>query len=139
MTQRARTRIQRLKDEEAALSYRFARHLAESQEEDSLGLRNGENRQPCHDPGGEGEGRETTILCRRCPCTKHRDESSMNNPDRHARSRPPNERNSRGIPRGYVAQFGLGENSVDRYSRIGIVFRPPRKFSRQWGQKFNGD
>lgn len=53
MTQRARTRIQRLKDEEAALSYRFARHLAESQEEDSLGLRNGENRQPCHDPGGE--------------------------------------------------------------------------------------
>lgn len=57
MTQCARTRIQRLKDEEAALSYRFARHLAESQEEDSLGLRNGENRQPCHDPGGGGEGR----------------------------------------------------------------------------------
>lgn len=57
MTQRARTRIQRLKDEEAALSYRFARHLAESQEEDSLGLRNGENRQPCHDPGGRGEER----------------------------------------------------------------------------------
>lgn len=56
MTQRARTRIQRLKNEEAALSYRFARHLAESQEEDSLGLRNGENRQPCHDPGG-GRGR----------------------------------------------------------------------------------
>lgn len=38
VTQRARTRIQRLKDEEAALSYRFARHLAESQEEDSLGI-----------------------------------------------------------------------------------------------------
>lgn len=58
MTQRARTRIQRLKDEEAALSSRFARHLAESQEEDSLGLRNGENRQPCHDPGGRGRGEE---------------------------------------------------------------------------------
>lgn len=38
VTQRARTRIQRLKDEEAALSYRFVRHLAESQEEDSLGI-----------------------------------------------------------------------------------------------------
>lgn len=62
--------------------------------------------------GEGGDRRETTILCRRCPCTKHRDESSINNPDRHARSRPPNERNSRGIPRGYVAQFG--ENSVDR-------------------------
>lgn len=39
------------------------------------------------------------------------------------------------FPRGYIAQFGLGESSVDRYSRIRIVFSPFEEVFETMGTK----
>lgn len=96
-------------------------------------LRNGENRQPCRDPEGReeiGEKRRSCVAGVRAPSIE------MN----HRSTIPIDTRDLDHLMSGILEEFrGVTLRNSVRIRWIGIVSRPPRKFSRQWGQKFNGD
>lgn len=135
VTQRARTRIQRLKNEEALsrlVSHDIWPKVRKRIHWDCVTVKIGSR---VTTPAGGEERRETTILCRRCRAPSiemnHRWTIPIDTRDLdHLMSGILEE-----FPRGYIAQFGLGESSVDRYSRIRIVFSPFEEVFETMGTK----